>query len=125
MFVYVLKTRDAASLFKIGVAHDPFIRIKQLQTGCGPALELVHACHLPGEAHAFALEGILHDELKEWRCNGGTEWFKATAFKKLRSRATGSFVQKSMSPGCVEFYEKRIKGTPMEVQAEVRRLLGT
>ena len=61
---------------KVGIAKDPNMRLKQLQTGHPNQLELLETYKLRSKADAFELERAVHRELAEMRARG--EWFNAS-----------------------------------------------
>jgi hypothetical protein len=66
--VYVVQ---AGEFFKIGVATDVQVRIREMQTGCPLEITLVASvpCRNP-----YVSESIVHRHLAEYRVRG--EWFK-------------------------------------------------
>lgn len=124
MFVYVMALENGQDKrIKIGMAANPFERLKQLRTGQHQSLIICHAVYFLGEMQARYMESRLHDELSNWRCTkGGTEWFNTKSLKWIKTHACQQ-TWRRMHPACAEFFDKRIKGTPLEVQAEIARLL--
>ena len=67
-YVYFIKCHD---FVKVGIAHDVFMRLSMMQTGCPYKLELIHYYACPDAA---AAERELHDLYgKHWERG---EWFK-------------------------------------------------
>ena len=123
MYVYTIRFLGPPWHVKIGASKNPLERLRQLQTGSGLKLEICHAVWMGGEAAARRLEKALHDELKGYRVNGGTEWFNTKALKFVRNN--GAIVQsrRDRHPACAEFCDKRIRGTPQEVIAQLESML--
>lgn len=77
--VYILKSGD---YFKIGVTGGDIIkRIKSLQTGNPIKIKLFGLCPCEDKEEAFELEGCIHKYLKNYKSNGGKEWFCLTEEK--------------------------------------------
>jgi hypothetical protein len=67
-YVYAIRSK-VANAVKIGFTEgSPYVRLKQLQTGCSERLELV--TYFPG---TMADEADLHEAFHEYRKAG--EWF--------------------------------------------------
>lgn len=123
MFVYTIKTKSHPPLFKIGYSANPLLRLKQLQTGCGIALEFCHVAHIPGEMSARRLEKALHDELRDLHTNGGSEWFGPSTAGRIKRKGRGSQRTRDRFPACAEFCDKRMVGTPDELLEKLERML--
>lgn len=124
LFVYVIAISGGQyARVKIGIAADPLKRLAQLQTAQGQPLILCHAAWFPGESQARDIEGRMHDELSRWRCKGGgSEWFDTKVLRWV-SRHASHPRWRDMNPACAEFYDKRFKGTPVDVLEAVAQHL--
>jgi Meiotically up-regulated gene 113 len=71
-FTYVL---GDGFCHKVGIAKDPFSRLKQLQTGHPNKLELLRTYKFQNKSDAFELEQLVHRDLFSCRAEG--EWFNA------------------------------------------------
>jgi len=71
--LYFIQMEEAPFYFKVGRTKNAEKRLKQLQTGSGVKLRLVHVFKGMGY-----LEKELHKELKSWRQSG--EWFLCNRF---------------------------------------------
>ncbi len=74
-FVYFIQG-EITGCVKIGVARDPALRLKTLQTGCAERLFLIRS--LPGDRR---LERWLHKRFAALRVRG--EWFRFSSEMKL------------------------------------------
>lgn len=75
-FVYVMATIDGGvpvAPCKIGVSHNPNVRLASVQTGSHKRLEVISAVPMPTRELADALEKGLHDHFGGYRMSG--EWF--------------------------------------------------
>jgi len=71
--LYFIQMEEAPFYFKIGRTKNIEKRLKQLQTGSGIKLRLVHL--FKGMGHK---EKYLHEELYRWRQSG--EWFASNRY---------------------------------------------
>lgn len=69
-YVYVLRAGERH--YKVGIAVDIKKRITSIQTSSPQKLQLVMAVPVDG---AVYVERELHKWLKEWKTDGGKEWF--------------------------------------------------
>lgn len=68
-YVYLIKSKET-QLYKIGIATNPYKRIKNLQTGNAELLEIIHTYKTINYNN---IEKALHNQFSYIRKNG--EWF--------------------------------------------------
>ena len=69
MYIYLIQNLET-SRYKIGVSKNPKKRIKQLQTGSGEELKLIHTFETD---NARKIESALHNMYRQHKTMG--EWF--------------------------------------------------
>lgn len=75
-FVYIIATMlndGPAAPVKVGIANDPFSRLKSVQTGNPHRLRLLAAIAVPDRSIAVELERAFHSVMDQYRMHG--EWF--------------------------------------------------
>jgi hypothetical protein len=76
-YVYLISESDEGPV-KVGVAGNPYARIRELQTGNPKRLRLVHTWALFDRPGAFTVERLVLEEMSEYRLSG--EWIDADEF---------------------------------------------
>lgn len=71
-YVYVIENTNNGAV-KIGVAHDPEARLKQLQTGSVDELRIAYTSYLC--SNAFQVESFMHQHFADSHIRG--EWYQA------------------------------------------------
>lgn len=71
-YVYVIENTNNGAV-KIGVAHDPEARLKQLQTGSVDELRIAYTSYLC--SNAFQVESFMHQHFADCHIRG--EWYQA------------------------------------------------
>jgi predicted GIY-YIG superfamily endonuclease len=88
--VYLLQSKENG-LYKIGTSKDPNRRVKQLQTGSGETLYLLHEYE---SKYATIIEKAFHSTYSYTRKEG--EWFDLDIFAALDFPATCSKIEKNI-----------------------------
>src|SRR6202035_4691711 len=74
-YIYVISDGDRCQ--KVGVAADPMVRLRDLQTASSFKLELVEAFRIETAARAYEIEKCVHRRLVKFAMTG--EWFDLPA----------------------------------------------
>ena len=82
---YVYMIQKGYGSIKIGVAQNPELRLKTLQTGNHGELFLIAKFPCTGRAEAYLLEADLHKRFSNFRLKG--EWFKKGILRELKHRS--------------------------------------
>lgn len=77
-FIYLF--RAGAAHYKVGITGNIANRIKAIQTSNQHQIELITSRPVSNDSSA---EKELHDWLKDYRTNGGSEWFELTTEQAL------------------------------------------
>ena len=82
---------EELSLIKIGVSHDPWERIKGMQTSTGYLLDILHVIEFDDREQAMDAERFLHDyfirdRVKKLKHKKSSEWFNAAIQNELKEK---------------------------------------
>lgn len=88
--VYLIQSESG--LYKIGVSKKPELRVKQLQTGNGEKIVLLHSyiTNIP-----FLLEKSLKNIFAHYRVSG--EWFRLPLEEEINFMATCDRIHKNLA----------------------------
>lgn len=89
-YVYIIENIDNGAI-KIGVAHNPETRLKQLQTGSVSELRIVYQSYLC--SNAFDIEKITHIHFKDQHIRG--EWYRISKDDVIRFLEGRQYVLRS------------------------------
>jgi DNA segregation ATPase FtsK/SpoIIIE-like protein len=76
---YIYLISDGNSNYKVGIARNPYRRLKELNTANPMELQLLIASYVHSMENALRVENIIHKELGNHRMENG-EWFHLSNF---------------------------------------------